>query len=81
MPSFIRKSDALSSRLYEARNTYHALVESGTYLTDTPVFVLIASGKTSGANPMFEGIVSPRRVCTLDNVLTWDVVLNVQPIR
>lgn len=41
---------------------------SGTYLTDTPVCELVASGMMPGASLTLGGLISPHRVATLDNV-------------
>ena len=47
---------------------------SGTYLTDTPVCELVASGMMPGAGLTLGGLVSPRRVSTLDNVFNYGYV-------
>ena len=49
----------------------------GTYLTDTPVFELFASGMVSGASLTLGGFASPLRVSTLDNVLISDLFMHV----
>ena len=60
-------SYALSSRPYVARKTYQLLLGVGSYLTDTPVCELLASGMASTVWLTLGGIGSPPWGTTLDN--------------
>lgn len=54
---------------------------SGTYLTDTPVCELVASGMMPGAGLTLGGLVSPRRVPTLDNVFNYGYVRSFPKVQ